>query len=543
MKNIKFSQLLKFQISYKLGLKRIKNIFSQFSHARLSLLGSILLVFVLLFVFLTPFCFVLIQLYKSCSPDNLEKTFFSTVFIFNNIIIFMSALFSSYNIMFSDKDREILTPLPIKKHNIFLCNFIIMYLSAIFSSLFVLLPATIIFFIYDTFSFAILFKVALAIIFSPALSVCIAYFLVSTLLRFVSNFKYKEILAIVMGFLLIFVVILISNNKELLITLNESGKSNFSILNKIFFNSLFFINSICNEGIKGLILLLIGVLISTIFLFLTYLYGGFSYDAICEKYISSSISNKANIIKISISSAENAFLKKEIKTILRSPVYALNCLINIALAPACAYMIYDKYSFFKDIYINYFPDCDFKSFISLIGVYFGFLIMSMSMVPSTTFSREGKNYWITQTMPVSDNIQIKGRIKASITFYMISCFLFFISFGILLKMKILYIIYGLAVCFISSIAFSVCGVLVDFLNPKLIWDKETEAVKQNVNGMIGILLSFILTIIYMVPFILYILEIINIIPTLIFISLLCIASALLSIYILKRFLNRKVNYL
>ena len=73
----------------------------------------------------------------------------------------------------------------------------------------------------------------------------------------------------------------------------------------------------------------------------------------------------------------------------------------------------------------------------------------------------------------------------------------------LLKIDFLYIIYGLAIIPVGALPFSYSGLLIDLVKPKLYWDKETEAVKQNFNGLLGILAGIFLTVIYMIPFGLY----------------------------------------
>ena len=123
-------------------------------------------------------------------------------------------------------------------------------------------------------------------------------------------------------------------------------------------------------------------------------------------------------------------------------------------------------------------------------------------------------------------------------FYNLCGFIYFILFGILLKLHFLYIIYGLAVLFLSSISFSLCGIIVDYKNPKLHWDKETEAVKQNLNGMIGIFVSIILSIIYIIPFVFYMAEIINMTITLILVPIFCIISIFVLVKMLKNTVRR-----
>ena len=113
------------------------------------------------------------------------------------------------------------------------------------------------------------------------------------------------------------------------------------------------------------------------------------------------------------------------------------------------------------------------------------------MVPSTSISREGKYFWITQMIPVSQKEQMKGRVKASVIFYWIASLLYIILFGVLLKIEFLYIIYGLMVSFAGALPFAYTGLLIDYIKPKLQWDKESEAAKQNFNAILGIIISIV----------------------------------------------------
>ncbi|MFR9255878.1 MAG: hypothetical protein ACLVJ6_10475 [Merdibacter sp.] len=45
---------------------------------------------------------------------------------------------------------------------------------------------------------------------------------------------------------------------------------------------------------------------------------------------------------------------------------------------------------------------------------------------------------------------------------------------------------------VSVIMTNLFGILIDLLRPKLVWEQEAAAVKQNLNGVISILLSFLL---------------------------------------------------
>ena len=160
-KTSSFIKLFKFQLSYKLGLKRIKNSFSNLSHMNFSLLGSVVFILFIATIILVPYSFLMIQIYKEFSAQGNIKGFFETTFVLCNMILLFTSLLSVFSLMFSDKDREILLPLPIKKHHIFLCNFLIMYLSSILSSCVFIVPNVIIHFVFSGFSTVFLIKMLL----------------------------------------------------------------------------------------------------------------------------------------------------------------------------------------------------------------------------------------------------------------------------------------------------------------------------------------------------------------------------------------------
>ena len=212
---------------------------------------------------------------------------------------------------------------------------------------------------------------------------------------------------------------------------------------------------------------------------------------------------------------------------MRSPIFALNCLANIVIAPVAAYMITKSL-----------PQLSLKSFgefeTAMIGLFVSFAIMSMGLVSSTSISREGKCFWITQIVPVSLKKQAKGRIKAATIFYFIAGEIFLFLFGVLLKIDFLYIIYGLVLTPVGALPFSYLGLFVDLIKPKLYWDKESEAVKQNFNGMLGIFACMLLTVVYMLPFILYMLGFVSKMLSLITVPIMIIVCLLLTRYMLYK---------
>lgn len=273
---------------------------------------------------------------------------------------------------------------------------------------------------------------------------------------------------------------------------------------------------------------------AALLVFLTYLYGGAVYDKILQRMSAATAADGQRRRKYKERNPSAAFCRKEIKTILRSPVYALNCLINILLAPLAAVLLAREDSV-RQILGEFIKDPENIDFLlAMAGLLIGLGLMSLNMVPSTSISREGKCVWISEIIPVSLKSQVKGRLAAAVLFYVLSGALFIILFGILLKINFLYMIYGFCIILAGSLPYACGGLLIDLSHPKLIWDREAEAVKQNFNGMIGMLIAIGMALLYMVPFFLYLGGIFSQTAVLAGIPVMVLLTVLLSVSLLNK---------
>lgn len=533
--------LLKFQIRYKLGLRHIKEIIASSKYMRIPAAAAAVFLLFIAACILAPYTFLMNFLYGEFEKAGDISKYLSAMFVLCNAVTFIASLFSVYSVLFTDRDREILTPLPIKKHHIFLVNYIVLYLSSLFASFVFLLPGFAVYIVRNGFFPILPVKIIISAAFFPALPLALAFILMSVVLRFISRFRNKEIFATIGGAVLICMCLYISNSSVSLSNIFLSEDGLFFHSGKILFNSYFCTKFLMSNGIESLFYICVNIISALVLTLLIYIYGGAIYNTICEKLtasVSESASKKKNLKQ---SRQQDALCMKEIKTILRSPVYAINCLINIVFAPLAAIMISAKRDVILDkiTSVLYLKNTDTGFFYAMIGIYIAFLLMSLSMVPSTSVSREGKMFWLMRVIPVDIKTQIIGRAKAAVTLYSICGFLFIFLFGILLKINFLYIIYGIGVIFAGSIPFALAGLYIDVSNPKLIWDKETEAVKQNLNGMLGIFVSIVFSLIYMTPFVLYILGKLGKTAVIAAIPVCIVLCILLSIYILKRKIKTK----
>jgi len=67
--------------------------------------------------------------------------------------------------------------------------------------------------------------------------------------------------------------------------------------------------------------------------------------------------------------------------------------------------------------------------------------------------------------------------------------------ALLLRIPILWVVLATIVGLVGSVPLVALNLLIDVFHPKLVWNSEQEAMKQNMNGGLGMLVSFLVILI------------------------------------------------
>jgi ABC-2 type transport system permease protein len=186
-------------------------------------------------------------------------------------------------------------------------------------------------------------------------------------------------------------------------------------------------------------------------------------------------------MKYNSSSKLRSYFKKEYQTFFRNPAYVINGLFGIFITP-------------------FLLPLSFQSSATAYAVPFALAVIvltsAINVVASSSFSREGASFWITKLIPYPLKKQafVKALFSTSISIMgiIINCLIFkvyfnygFIQIGIISFVGILF-----------AALWNLIGVFIDMKRPKLEWTNETEAIKQNVNVVLSVLLCIAISIGY-----------------------------------------------
>ncbi len=183
-----------------------------------------------------------------------------------------------------------------------------------------------------------------------------------------------------------------------------------------------------------------------------------------------------------------AVFKNDFRIMLRTPVFAMNTVFVVPLLPivfvvSFAAMGAEQLQMIRMALASVGPIGGV--FVMIFVLFFAGIFTTTS----TTFSREGKGFWLNQVIPATAADQLFGRGLSAL---ILNFFLFFfitVPLGVFCRWSFAYTAL-LTVCgTIASLPMIPMGLLIDATRPKLDWEDPAKAVKQNMNSIFCWLVS------------------------------------------------------
>ena len=424
---------------------------------------------------------------------------FTFIFSFNVIL----------NELYFTGDIENLLPLPLKPREIVGAKIASIFCAESLVQLLVIFFSVIGFFFalglsFKNFLLGILGMITLPMI--PIIYCSIIILLIMSFTRFIKNKETirKVGLVFVLAVLMLFVYFLgaLQNfDLELYIEGFVNGDQTFlHVMRGILPHINLFIDILVTGSIRSLLLyILVNIGFIVVLLVLAdvcYFKGvvGLSSKDTASKKSSSNILNN-----IKVENPTNSYFKKEIFTLFRTSSYFLNCILINFIWPIFVYVICKLK--FPDLTLsklkNLVTSTDNNTliiiFMFVIGV--SILLPALNSIASSSFSREGKNFYFMKYIPMdySNQVYVKLLVSFIIAFIGVNVFslIFYLVIGLKVSTAFIFLIISfLAILFICSL-----GIIIDSINPKLVWDDELNALRENSNNFIVMGISIFMFII------------------------------------------------
>ncbi len=455
---------------------------------------------------------LLSELYDSLAMVEMETIILRLLIPAAGLMVFVFGIFYVMNVFYFSKDIDNYLYLPVKAGEILNAKFLVSLIYEYFIILLFFLPMLVVFGYKAGASVVYYVYMLISLLLIPIFPLVIASIIAMVIMRFSDTFKNKDRFNMVAGILSLVVALGLNFGIQFLTNKVGDGQAMvigdlknqpvFKITSWIFPTSGFATEALVNYGeVSGLfnILFMVGLTLISVVIF--YLVGNALYFkgviGISESSANRRILTQEQMVKGT--RKKNILLSyslKELKLLLRTPIYFLNCVLISLIYPI----------FFLLPFIAGGATGDSLSleqvFAALRQANPGFLLLGMvaggillgavNSISATAISREGKNFYFMKYIPVPYMTQIYAKILSA--FYVESGGLILL-YGILyyiFRVDLGFILLSLIVVLLASMFIYQVGIYIDVSRPKLNWDTEQKAVKQNLNSVIHIFLGFVL---------------------------------------------------
>lgn len=503
-----FFTLLKINLNLNFGISALKYRFTKERKKRWEpiLIGvGVILGFGPLLIF---YSLLMFGVYKGGESLGQPEMVLTVAFVVGQFLVLMFGIFYIMGAFYFSKDLDILIPLPLKPYEVLGSKFLVVMLNEYLTLLPILLPAVIIYGAGMGKGILYWLKALVLVLLSPVIPLIAGGLFTIILMRFVNVRKSKDLLAIIGGLLGISFGLGINffaqkipegNEQEFLNGLLNVQAGLVKAIGDKFPPALWATFGMAREDAVGLSYFALFIAVSILlFGVLLWLGNRIFYKSLLA---GQEISRRRKVLTGEEMNRRygkslnpvSAIFRREWRLLLRTPVYVLNGLTGAVIGPLMLFfMVLFKGNNEQSRLITAFlQDPENILLISLIGL--GIILFSagMNIVASTAVSREGQTFWIAKMIPVSPRLQVLAKFWNAFSVSAISMLITVVLLGVTVKFSVLRLAALLVLGSIGSALLLALSLLLDVLRPKLVWNSPTEAMKQNINGILGILASLL----------------------------------------------------
>ena len=428
---------------------------------------------------------------------NAETVFIDLVFMMVFFLNILQTVFSSINLLYFSKDTDSILSLPLKPYQIILARTNVMLILEFAVNILIGLIPLIIYGVKLNCNALYYISVIIGLMLLPILPVIIVSLISMVIMSFSKITKNKNKFQLFTTLLMLVLVIAFSvattkidsetmTDEQMAQTLTSAGS--FTDMLKTYFPTFgFLVNSIHSNNILTLILetvktiavTFIGVVIYLLCAQKLYFKGliGSLYSG--EKTKRGKVKIKAKSKRLGI-----IYVFKELKILIRNPVYLVQCVLPALIFPVLfiglIFIASDEE--LKGITNSLALMINFNKPLILMGLVAIMQFFAMFIYVSiTAISREGKNATFIKYIPVPLYKQYIYKIIPNVLMNIFSTLIVLGIARYLLPIEITDLIIVFVISILMNVSLSMLCLIMDLKRPKLQWNTEYAVVKQNMN--------------------------------------------------------------
>ena len=428
--------------------------------------------------------------------------------ILSMIITLFFSMFHTLGALYFGRDTAAMAYLPLSPRAHMAAKWTGVYLSELFFTLVILLPLLIIHGVSTHANALFYITAVLVTLVTPVYPLSLSLLLSSILGRFTSMAKNKEVW-IVIGTIMMLVVVL--GSEWLLIPHMPEEADDAYILQLLIDNRAMLETTIgafppvlwAVDGIGGqtsFAILFVVVSVTTVALIIWAL--GKNYLQICLRHTEHGTKARRVYRKkgdpYQQRSPFMAICRRELGEVFKTPTYLLNAVLGVLMMPIMLISMSvgmtsgDEAINISDV-LNQLLGSMSGIDITLIFAAVMSLMSLMCPISATAISREGKRLPIMRMIPVSPRTLLHAKLLVSMLIVGAGSVVMGIAAVFILGIDYLpHVAAAVLLSNVISYVISICNIIIDLLKPVLDWKNENEVMKQNMNLLIGMVISIVL---------------------------------------------------
>ncbi|MCR0446018.1 hypothetical protein MKC76_14705 [[Clostridium] innocuum] len=465
-------------------------------------------------VCMIPLGFTLYMMFNTAmaqlQPLQQEGAVLALGFHISSLVTFLFSIFLIPSIFYFSKDSETLLALPLPPQTILSAKFSVCLVYEYAFTLIVCVPLYIAYANNAAIGIPYILLALVIFITLPIYPLVLSSIITMLLMRFVPFFKNRDRFNMIVGILSIILAFgfsfamnsgtIAEDPNALISMLTQGNNSMISLFSKIFPAIPFAAEALIGSDALQLVyyILITCAALAVLVILGKWLYFkgaiGFSETKSSRKELSAK-----DFARVSRHSKVRTYLIKELRLLIRTPVYAINCIGMCILMPIMLLVIFITAD--ADVLLQQLPDITpyldgMLPYAVLAGMASGFLFSNLNMISSTAISREGTNISFMKYIPMSLKQQLQAKVLSGILMSVISMLLTMVCVYFLLPIfPLTWYFAAAAASLITIVLGNYASLALDILHPKLVWEQEAAAVKQNMSGIVSMLAGMAMTVV------------------------------------------------
>jgi ABC-2 type transport system permease protein len=182
-----------------------------------------------------------------------------------------------------------------------------------------------------------------------------------------------------------------------------------------------------------------------------------------------------------------AIFERELRIMNRTPIFLLNGVLSVILIPILFVVMWNTGKRASDAAALLALVRSADATVAVIAAALFMTISgSLNGTASSTFSREGGQFWMSKVIPVSPADQVRAKLLHSYAIAILGIAAASLVVLLVFHLGIEVVLAAAALALAASFVLTAVGMIIDLARPLLTWTNPQKAIKQNFNVLLAI---------------------------------------------------------